>query len=264
MSSRVGTTAGRLSSVSSSLARCRVSFSRMAVTATSAPFRACLISHQPRFVQWMQRCDSACTIRRQVPASRGRSTPTQHSLRASRARRMCSRLARRLRSRRSHCRCGGRSMLISVIVSSGDEPDGAGWRSGDPGRWAAAARSAASGVERVRGDGPAGPVRGGGRRQGRGVAGREQHAEALVCPPASFLWPPFRSMSLSPVSFSLPGYVRPRADSGRCAGPAGQWRVSRSGAVRRAACRSRQAEKAYRSPMSVSALDTRSPGERTG
>ena len=100
----------------------------------------------------------------------------------------------------------------------------------------------------------------------RGAASRaaRKHAEALVCPPASFPWPPFRSVSLSPVSFSSPGHVRPRADSGRCAGPAGQWRVSRSGAVRRAACRSRQAEKAYRSPMSVSALDTRSPGERTG
>ena len=48
-------------------------------------------SHQRRLVQWMQRWDSACTIRPQVPASMGRSTPTQHRLRASRARRMCSR-----------------------------------------------------------------------------------------------------------------------------------------------------------------------------
>ena len=56
--------------------------------AISVGFRAWFSSHQRRLAQWMmQRSASARTIRPHVPASLGRSTPMQHSLRASRARR---------------------------------------------------------------------------------------------------------------------------------------------------------------------------------
>ena len=81
-------------------------------------------------------------------------------------------------------------------------------------------------------------------RQGRCVAeagvrdaasrAASRHAEAWVCPPASFPWPPLGSDSLSSVPPPLPGFGRPRADSGRRAGPqagCGGW--GQSGATRR-------------------------------
>ncbi len=88
-------------------------------------------------------------------------------------------------------------------------------------------------------------------RQGRCVAkagvrdaarAARKHAETWVCPPASCSLPPLRSASLSPAPLPLPGVRRPRADSGRRAGPAGRWRVSTSGAVRRAAFASTRSE----------------------
>ena len=61
-----------------------------------------------------------------------------------------------------------------------------------------------------------------------------KHAEAWVCPPALFPWPPLGSDSLSSVPPPLPGFRSWRADSGRRAGPqagCGGW--GQSGATRR-------------------------------
>ena len=120
---------------------------------------------------------------------------------------MFSRLAMRLRRRRNNRRCSGRSVSIKVIVSSGDGPDGAAGvavSGGTCGRTAAVEPLQASSVCGVM------------ARQGRCVAeagvrdaasrAASKHAEAWVCPPASFPWPPLGSDSLSSVPPPLPGF----------------------------------------------------------
>ena len=84
-----------------------------------------------------------------------------------------------------------------------------------------------------------------------------KHAEAWVCPPASCFLPPFRSASLSPAPLPPPGYVRPRANSGRRAGPAGHGECRRRVRCAGRRLRRRGLEKACRSSLSVSALDNR-------
>ncbi len=121
---------------------------------------------------------------------------------------MFSRLAMRLRRRRSDRRCSGRSVSIKRHRLLRGWARRGGWRGG-VGR--SRAPLAVAAVEPLQASSVCGVM----ARQGRCVAeagvrdaascGRMQHAEAWVCPPASFPWPPFGSASLSPAPLPLPG-----------------------------------------------------------
>ena len=136
--------------------------------------------------------------------------------------------------------------------------------SGDRGQWAAAARPAGSGVERVRGDGPAGPVRGGGRRQGRGVAGREE-ARRGVALRARVV--PLAAVPIHVIVARVVPSPGVRSSARRLREARRADRLVGSVDVGRGAPGDVSVDadkKADQSPMSVSALDIRSPGERAG
>ena len=122
----------------------------------------------------------------------------------------------------------------------------------------------------MRGDGPAGPVRGGGRRQGRGVAGREEARRGVALPARVVLPAAVPIYVIVARVVPSPG-VRSSARRLREARRADRLvEVSMSGAARRATCRStRRATQTGGGPVADVGLRSRhqksrgsAPGER--
>ena len=153
-----------------------------------------------------------------------------------------------------------RRPAISVMVSSGDVPDGAGWRRGRRRRVAAGGAVQPLQASSVcGGDGPAGPVRGEGRRQGRGGAGREQ-ARRGVGMPARVVLPAAVPIYVIVARPAPSAGVRSSARRLREARRAGRPMdgVDVGCGAPGGLCVDAVWEKACRSSLSVSALDTAS------